>query len=228
MPYGLQPSDDARCAMRETAHKLSALGHHVDEVDMPLPLDQLCTDLTSLVFVNAAHVVDQVKTRSGCGDDGFEPDTLIMAAFGRAMRADEYVDALGRWHDYVRIAATFFTRFDVFLTPTLARADLRIGELALSAIEQRLMRLAQRGGLSRWMRASHAFMQRQRQAFSYTPYAGLANLTGMPAMSLPLYWTGQGLPLGVQFMGPVGGEARLFRLAAQLEAAHPWFSRVPM
>jgi amidase len=71
-------------------------------------------------------------------------------------------------------------------------------------------------------------MQRQRQAFSYTPYAGLANLMGMPALSVPLYWSDRNLPLGAQFMGPVSGEAKLFRLAAQLESAHPWFHRVPM
>jgi amidase len=227
MPYGLQPSADAKLAMQKSAQLLSSLGHHVEEADMPIPLEQLCRDLSSLVFVNAAHLVDMSKAVIGCGDEGFEPDTLIMAAFGRAMRASDYVDSLARWHDYTRIAATFLRQHDVYMTPTLARIDWRIGELALSGGEQKLMQLMQRCGLSRLVMNSTTFEQRQQQVFSYTPYAGLANLTGMPAMSVPLYWSQGNMPLGTQFMASVAGEGLLFRLAAQLEAAQPWFHRVP-
>jgi len=81
--------------------------------------------------------------------------------------------------------------------------------------------------LSRLVMNSTTFEQRQQQVFSYTPYAGLANLTGMPAMSVPLYWSQGNMPLGTQFMASVAGEGLLFRLAAQLEAAQPWFHRVP-
>ena len=59
------------------------------------------------------------------------------------------------------------------------------------------------------------------------PFTQLSNLTGTPSMSVPLYWTSDGLPLGAQFVAPFGDEALLFRLAAQLEQAQPWFSRVP-
>ncbi|MFO7165604.1 MAG: amidase family protein, partial [Mycolicibacterium hassiacum] len=61
---------------------------------------------------------------------------------------------------------------------------------------------------------------------AWVPYTQLANITGRPAISLPLHWTDDGLPLGVQFVAPLGGESLLIRLAAQLEQAMPWADRV--
>ena len=59
------------------------------------------------------------------------------------------------------------------------------------------------------------------------PICSIANLTGLPAMSVPLYWSTEGLPCGIQFVAPYADEATLFRLAGQLEKAKPWFDRVP-
>ncbi len=66
-----------------------------------------------------------------------------------------------------------------------------------------------------------------RQSLAFVPFTQLANLTGTPAMSVPVYWTPDGLPLGVQFIGPFGSEALLLQLAGQLERAQPWMQRLP-
>ncbi len=87
--------------------------------------------------------------------------------------------------------------------------------------------LVARLGLAGQLRHLSAFQDTIKHNLGWTPYTQLANLTGRPAMSVPLHWTPEGLPLGVQFVAPLDGEARLLQLAAQLEQARPWFQRVP-
>jgi amidase len=82
-------------------------------------------------------------------------------------------------------------------------------------------------GLSGLMRKTPQFQASVLQNLAWTPYTQLANLTGRPAISLPLYWTPEGLPMGVQFVAALEGEALLLQLAAQLEQARPWFDRHP-
>ncbi len=77
------------------------------------------------------------------------------------------------------------------------------------------------------LRASGLIERLVRDELGRVPFTQLANLTGAPAMSVPLHWTPHNLPVGVQFVAPVTGEARLFSLAGQLETASPWFDRVP-
>lgn len=77
-------------------------------------------------------------------------------------------------------------------------------------------------GLAGWLSDTPQFKQTVLNNLGWTPYTQLANLTGRPAMSVPLYRTPEGLPLGVQFVAPLNGEAQLLQLAAQLEAARPW------
>ena len=127
--------------------------------------------------------------------------------FGAEVTAADWLLAVGDVQRFSRRVARFFTGFDAFLTPTMSSPPLPIGAMVSTPDDP-------------W---------RSLQVSGQTVrYAGvLANLTGNPAMSVPLWWNEEGLPIGVHFLGRFGDEATLIRLAAQLEAAQPWAGRRP-
>ena len=121
---------------------------------------------------------------------------------------------------------TFFDDYDLLLTPTLATPPPTIGEFDLSAPLQRASDVLLKTRTARFLRYTKIVDDMVDKNLGWVPYTQLANLTGRPAISLPLHWTPGGLPLGVQFVAPLAGEGLLIRLAAQLEEAVPWADRV--
>ena len=126
----------------------------------------------------------------------------------------------GRWDSFIQ-------RYDLYLTPTTAFPPVRIGALKPKPMEERLMKITNALNLGKLIRLSGIADKLAIESLAKTPYTQLANVTGLPAMSVPLHWTADGLPCGVQFIAPFGDEATLFRLAGQLERAQPWFDRRP-
>lgn len=225
----LNPSTDpaAIAAVSETAKLLEDLGHHVEPVESPSDDAALARDFLTTWFANLAWDVDAAKKLTGAGDEGFEQDTLLTAALGRATRAVDLVDAVERRHIYVRDLARFHERYDLLLTPTLSRPPLRIGELDSSRAERIAARVLLKTRTTRLLPHLGVVDQLIQANLSWVPYTQLANITGRPATSVPLHWTPDGLPLGVQFVGRLGADGLLLRLAAQLEAARPWADRRP-
>jgi amidase len=134
-----------------------------------------------------------------------EPITWRALEAGRSAKAVDYSRARKALHGASRTLASFMRDYDVVLSPTMALVPPKLGALSLG-------------------QAYEDFMPVAASAAAFT---ALYNMTGQPAMSVPLHWTDQGIPLGVMFAGRFGDEATLFRLAAQLEQAAPWFDRVP-
>jgi Asp-tRNA(Asn)/Glu-tRNA(Gln) amidotransferase A subunit family amidase len=222
-----KPHREAFAAVDAAVRGLTDLGHHVEELaQAPYDDAALARDFLLTWFVYIAWEVAEAKRLTGAGDESFERDTLIMAALGRATSSVDYVDAVQRRHEHTRRLSTFFESYDLLLTPTLATPPPEIGEFDLPAALQRGADAMIKTRTARFLRYTNVVDDMVDKNLGWVPYTQLANLTGRPAISLPLHWTQDGLPLGVQFVAPLSGESLLIRLAAQLEQALPWADRV--
>ncbi|OBJ50607.1 amidase, partial [Mycobacterium sp. 1423905.2] len=222
------PHPEALAAVAAAAEVLSELGHEVVELaEAPHDDAALAKDFLTSWFVYCAFSVDEAKAASGSDDSGFELDTRLMASLGRATNPVDLVRAIERRHEHVRRLADFHASHDLLLTPTTATPPPRIGAFDVPPV----LRLAQQGLLTarvaRLLRYTPIVDQLITENLGWVPYTQLANLTGRPAMSVPLHWTAENLPIGVQFVGRLGAEGQLIRLAAQLEQARPWADRRP-
>ncbi|MEI5103533.1 amidase family protein [Streptomyces sp. PmtG] len=221
-PIGTPVSREARDAVDTAVKLLVGLGHEVEEAEPGIDGLRMADDfMTMYAAVNAAALAE-VKHKSGADDSRFELDTRLIAAAGRAVDAAEHTIRHDRWNTYTRQLAAFHETYDLLLTPTLARPPVRIGELDTPWVTRQLGGALLRTGLAGRFSRTRFWKQAVVQNLAPNPFTQLANITGRPAMSVPLYRTPQGLPLGVQFCGPLGGEGTLLALAGQLEAAAPW------
>jgi amidase len=224
-PIGTPVDPECTQAVLSAAQLLEGLGHHVEESAPRVDGRALARDYLTLYMGQVAADIAHWGEVAGAHEVDFELDTRMLGLLGRSLPAGDYVRARRRWNDYARALGEFHQRYDLYMTPTLATPPVRIGELELPAWQQMATRvlLALRAG--RLVHASGVVEQLALDSLAKVPFTQLANLTGTPAMSIPLHWTAQQLPVGVQFIAPFGAEDRLLRLAAQLEQAQPWAQR---
>ena len=229
-PLGTAVHPDAVAAVDKTVALLQSLGHEVVEDAPRYDGTELARCYIHMYYGHVAATIAQARSLGACASD-FEMLTQILGVLGRAMNAGEYVSSHRKWNQFARVLGDFYTRVDLYLTPTLAQAPIRHGELDLPVWQQAMLGMLLHSGLlnvlARLGITDGLVDQIARDSLSFTPFSQLANLTGTPAMSVPLYWTDEGLPLGVQFCGPFGSEARLLQLANQLVTAQPWFKILP-
>jgi amidase len=157
-----------------------------------------------------------------------EGATWALKLLGDAYTAGEFVQAGRQWNTFARQMGLFFRDYDLYLTPTTASPPPKIGALKPKPRDELLMKITNALNLGKLVRHSGVADKLAIASLARMPFTQLANLTGLPAMSVPLFWTAEGLPCGVQFIAPFGDEATLFRLAGQLEGARPWFDRRPV
>jgi amidase len=135
------------------------------------------------------------------------------------------VTARHGWNEFARAVGKFHETYDVYMAPTTAMGPARIGELATPKSQRNMARLMIALNAGKLLLKSGIVDKLAFENLERTPFTQLANLTFCPAMSMPLHWGADGLPVGVQFSAKFGAEGLLFRLAGQLEAAAPWAGR---
>jgi amidase len=220
---------DPECvkAVKQTAKLLSGLGHRVEEKAPPVAFEALAIGYFIMYLGEMAADLRIIKETYGrrAARREVELVTRTLALLGRAVSSGEFVAAIREWDKAARVMGTFFETYDLYLTPTTARPPVKIGELKPKPAEVVLMKIVNGLGAGKLLKATGIVEQLAVDNLAATPFTQLANLTGLPAMSVPLSWTKDGLPVGLHFMAPFGQEARLLRLAAQLEKAAPWFDK---
>jgi amidase len=228
-PIGTKVHPDCVAAAEHSAKLLEQLGHKAEEAEPEVDGARLARAFLCLVFAEVATDLDQLQYLMGrkLQTDELEEMTWVMGLVGRSLPAVDLARARRQWGDAARAMGRFHLKYDLFLTPTLAFPPSRIGELSPSVLELQLMKWTKRlraGGLLRRSGIVDGLAEKVLERVPFTP---LANMTGQPAVSVPLFWNSAGLPIGVQFMAPIGDEATLIRLGAQLERAEPWFEKRP-
>ena len=205
---------DCVAAVQAAPELLASLGHDVGEGHPDVWDDEAAGAEFSAGFINAfavwtAYDLDAISAMTGTPvtEEGVEPGTWAAAAIGRTITGVQYLEAITTFHRFTRRMATFWAGgHDLLLTPTLPEPPPVLGQFEATADNP----LA---GLFR--------------SAAVVPFVAPFNTTGQPAISLPLHWSADGLPIGVQLVAAVGREDLLLRVASQLEQAAPWADRVP-
>jgi Asp-tRNA(Asn)/Glu-tRNA(Gln) amidotransferase A subunit family amidase len=202
---------DAECAeaARAAAWLCERLGHHVEEARPEIDAEALALAQRVIVGANVRNVLALRGAARGrpVAEDEVERVTWLRARDADGFTAADYARAIQVVHRTGRAVARFFTRYDLLITPTMACTPYPLGVLDMNTDDL------------------DGFYEAILRSIAFT---SLFNATGNPAMSVPLAWSRDDLPIGVQFVGSFGDEARLFRLAGQLEAARPWSDRRPL
>lgn len=223
-----RPHADVQQALQQTINLLEDLGHRVEPARPRVDNQQSSQDFLSIWFAQIGYLVRQYKSRFNARWQDFELETRVMAHLGSNMTAHQYIASLQRWADYRYALAQFHQHYDLLLCPTMASPPPRLGQLAPSTWQRTLLKQMLRlPANGQRLLHSGLIAKIANDNLRHMPFTQLANITGTPAMSVPLHTNPAGLPIGSQFIGPHGSEPLLLALAAQLETAQPWFDHLP-
>lgn len=201
--FGKQPAAEVDLATRNTAKLLAGLGHHVEEKHFEINGEEMMFHFLSLWASSPVAKKAEAEKLLGRAIDqrDFEPLSFyLIDLFNNKRPADSVKKALAYFSVIAQKSQEFFTHYDVYLTPVLTQAPVKLGEHGPGLAPDKLL-------------------ERTVDYVSYTP---VANAVGVPSLSLPLHWTKDNLPVGSMFTADYGQEATLLALAYELELAKPW------
>lgn len=203
------PGDEVQEAIRDTAELCRQLGHTVVEARFP---DSVIAQGNSMIEARAKELLKRADKMSGAlgrpvDEREFEPWTLQQMELGRRLSDQQESDAVAHIKQQARDTNAMFNQFDVLLMPVLGTRPVKLGYLQSAS--------------------DISFDEMLRRNQGYVCYTTAFNISGDPAMSVPLHWTADNLPIGSHFAAGMGQEETLLALAYELEAARPWQDRHP-
>jgi len=207
-PNGVPLHPECVRAVERTAKLCQELGHTVEEAAPPLNMSTITQSFLVVWCSGLAMQIDAVAMLHGreVREELFEGVTWGLYQQGRQVTGSQYLLAIAMLQIQGRQIGQFHETYDCWLTTTLGAPPIRLGTVDIEERDP---------------------LKALEPILDYVPFTPLQNATGQPAISLPLHWTADGLPVGVMFSGSMGSEAMLLRLAAQLEQARPWIGRKP-
>jgi amidase len=206
-PLGTPVHADSVAAVEDAAKLLAHLGHEVVNAAPVINGEMMWKSFMTIWAAGVTWTIQNMKDAVGRmpGEGEFEPITMAFDERGKKVTASDYLLSVQYFQILARQIAAFMKNYDVLLTPTLGSPPLPLGSFTPTPEDAVGLRVAT----------------------EFVPFTPICNATGQPAMSVPLYWNAEGLPVGTHFIGRYGDEATLYKLAAQLEQARPWANRRP-
>jgi amidase len=207
-PNGVPVHEHCVAAVSEAAELLESLGHHVEEMSGGWDADGYVENFIAVWMAQTGvQVAEMARNIPGFDESKLEALTQEMVAASKGVTTTDYLMAFNWLQGFSRKLVSQWNEIDILLTPTLAQPPLPVGALRPGEGEPAIQMLLNAAG--------------------FVPFTPAFNVTGQPAASLPLTQSPDGLPIGVQLVGPPAGEELLLSLSAQLEAARPWAARRP-
>ena len=206
-PNGAPVAAECLAALEATARLCATLGHDVEAADPDVERERIIPTFLTIIAANTmVNLASHPTAGRAAREDEVEKVTWATARMAERISSADYVRATQTAHRLGRQMAAFHAQYDVLLTPALAMLPPPLGwiDMMLDDVDEY------------W-----------RRVFTFSPFTVWFNITGQPAIVLPIGQAANGLPVAVQLVARYGDEATLFRLASQLEAERPWFQRTP-
>lgn len=221
-PVGTPVSEDAKNAVLKVVKWLEEQGHHVEEVDNGVDGKLLMRNYFLMNSGEMATLIGQIEGMMGreLTAQDVEVETWLLNLAGQNVSAAEFSNSLSSWDVAAEQMANFHQTYDFYVTPSAAFGAPKIGELTHS--DGKANELIEQMNALNPAKQQELIYDMFLPSLTYTPFTQLANLTGQPAISVPVHMTGENLPLGVQFVAAKGSDERLLQVAHQLEQSDLW------
>lgn len=221
-PVGTPVSEDAKQAVLKVVNWLEEQGHHVEEVDNGVDGKQLMRNYFLMNSGEMATLMAHIETAMGrkVTEKDVEVETWLLNVAGQQVSAAAFSSSIASWDTAAEQMANFHQTYDFYVTPSAAFGAPKIGELTHS--EEKAKQLIEQIQALNPTEQQELIYDMFLPSLTYTPFTQLANLTGQPAISVPVHMTKEHLPIGVQFIAAKGADERLLQVAHQLEQSDLW------